>query len=74
MNKGILSLVCLSLVVLMPACHQDGNEGSMKKEKTQTRKRTEKKTYTRKKQNGGVVEETTTTKSEVKQERPQQVK
>ena len=74
MNKGIMAVLFVSLVVLMPACHQDGNEGSMKQEKTQTRKKTEKKTYTRKKQNGGVVEETTTTKSEVKQERPQQVK
>jgi hypothetical protein len=70
MNKGILSLLCVSLVVLMPACRQDGNEGNMKQDKAQTRKKTEKKTYTRKKQNGGVTEETTTTKSETKQQQP----
>ena len=70
MNKRILSLLCLSLVVLMPACHRDGDEGKMKKEKTQTRNKTEKKTYTRKKQNGGVTEETKTMKTETMQQRP----
>ncbi len=70
MNKGILTALCLMLVVLMPACHRNGNEGSMKKEKKQTRTKTEKKTYSRKNKNGNVVEETTTTKTESVQ-RPQ---
>jgi|GEM_PF-3180545 len=66
MNKGILSLLCLSLIMLMPACRKEQNEGTMKKEKM-TRKKTETKTM-RKKHNGKVVEETTTMKTESKQQ------
>ena len=64
MKKGILTLVCIALLVAVPGCHKN-NE----KNKPVKRQKTEKKSY-RKKQNGNVVEETTTTRSEVREAMP----
>jgi Flp pilus assembly protein TadD len=68
MQKGMLALLCVALIVAVPACRKNSDEGKMKKQKT------EKKTYSKKNKKGGMVEETTTTKSETTQRMAQPVK
>lgn len=68
MKKSMLALLCVALIAAVPACKKNGDEGKMKKQKT------EKKTYSKKNVKGGMVEETTTTKSETTQRMAQPVK
>ena len=61
MKKGMLILLSIALIAAVPACRKDGDEGKMKKQKT------EKKTYSKKNKNGEMIEESTTTKNETTQ-------